>query len=173
MMRANQPIVSDAQVVRGSTLHERPKPRKAGRRGSVVQLVIACSWLFASTAGQARSIRYDIATDRDLTAITVDACFGQQVPAVLLLNEAVPSRVLSGLRTLDQPRGRVRAMTQANGCAHYALDLTLLPNGNPHSGFQRLAHAILLDPTWLLAVPISRTPTQLDLRFLLPSAFQL
>lgn len=96
------------------------------------------------------------------------------MPLLSLSAEVTPA-ILSGLTLVrrHQRTARYRATTVARGCAHYALDLSGLPPGDPHAGFQRLANAILIDPAWLLAVPDREGPHTLDVRFMLPASYRV
>ena len=152
-----------------STLHERSRPRKVAVVRSAVWMIAICVLLLASRDGLTAPIRYTIAVDRQFKAVTVDACFGAGVPAQLSLSTEVAPNILSGLSLAQRSRRSVyRATTVAKGCAHYALDLSGLPPGNPHAGFQRLTGAILIDPRWLLAVPHGGGSHTLELHFILP-----
>lgn len=161
---------------RESTLHEAPGPRKVAAAWRLRVAIALWSLSCAPIESLAETIRYEIAIDRDLTAVTVDACFGTRVPRGLRLSDELPPRALNGLAVDARPgeEGRqFRARNVARGCAHYALDLSSLPAGDFHAGLQRVGGAVLLDPTWLLAVPADAGIHTLELAFRLPQGFRL
>ncbi len=162
---------------RGSrpTLHEHWWPRKAAVGRGLLCVLAVSGWLLVPRSGLSAQLRYTIAVDRDLKALLVDACLGDAAPADLTLSAEVPPEILSGLVLVRRAphTAHYRATSLAHGCAHYALDLSRLPPGNSHSAFQRFREAILIDPTWLLAVPQDTQPRTLEVNFLLPAKYRI
>ncbi len=146
-----------------------------GVKRCTVCVIAICGWLLVPRDGLTLPLRYTIAVDRDLRAILVDACFGAEVPVELTLSADVAPKILSGLTLVRnaQDTAHYRATSVTQGCAHYALDFSRLPSGNPHAGFQRLAEAILIDPTWFLAVPSPTQAFTLEVNFILPAKYRI
>ena len=155
------------RIMRRSSRHDKLGPRAPGLLG--LTLLCVATAALAEPAGHSL-----VALDSKLAAFTVDACFSQSLAGRVRLAPSVPPQALIGLAPLgDDHPGVYRARESRDQCIHYALDLMQLPPGDRQAHFSRVPGAILLDPSWLFAIPTVATLQTLEVEVLLPHGMHL
>lgn len=153
--------------MRRSSTHDKPRPRAPGLLGLTILCVATVA--LAEPAGH-----YVVALDSKLAAFTVDACFSESLAGRVRLAPSLPPQALVGLAPLgDEHPGVYRARESRDHCLHYALDLMRLRSSDRQAQFSRVPGAILLDPSWLFAIPMVSTLQTLEVEVLLPHGMHL
>jgi M61 glycyl aminopeptidase len=151
----------------GTTVHHVMDARK------LVLLVLGLGY-WALAAASNDTVHYTVTASDRLEFFAVHACFTGQLPTTLTLNHGlVPTRV-TGLKALTRDVDVFRFTPErvTGQCADYIVDLSDL-RGDPHADVMRLPDAILLDPSWLLALPAGKTRLMLDVEMRLPAGFSV